>query len=190
MFTDLEKGLVKSSWAQILPLADSFADAFYKRSFELRPDYRTLFPLDMSSQKRKLLRLLAFAVNSLSFADSEGHAAEPAAEDLLQVALALGRGRDPLYRVPREAVQTFGDALIYALEQTANSHLTPEAQSAWRRLYAALELAMQLGSAHAEERALSLSSEQAQDLCERALLAQLASAESLRARLELSEGPA
>ncbi|HWA78471.1 MAG TPA: hypothetical protein VG937_39315 [Polyangiaceae bacterium] len=189
MFSDLEKELVKNSWARILPSADAFADAFYKRAFELRPDYRTLFPLDMSGHKRKFLQLLAFAVKSLNFSAAEWRIPGLPGEDLFSVALAMGRGRDPLYRLPRDAVQTFGEALVYALESSLQEPVAPQLQGAWRKLHAALELGMQLGSTCVGGRTLELSSERAQELCERALTAQLGASESPREQFQFSQGP-
>jgi hypothetical protein len=189
VFSDLEKALVKNSWARILPATDVFADAFYKRAFELRPDYRTLFPLDMSGHKRKFVQLLAFAVKSLNFSAAEWKIPGLPGEDPLSVALALGHGRDPLYRLPRGAVQTFGEAVVYAFESTLQEPLAPELSGAWRRLYAALELGMQLGASCTFGRTLELSSEQAEELCERALSAQRGSSERPREPLPL-QGPA
>lgn len=190
MFSDLEKALVKNSWARILPAADAFADTFYKRAFELRPDFRTLFPLDMSGHKRRFVQLLAFAVKSLNFSAAEWRIPGLPGEDPLSVALALGHGRDPLYRLPREAVQTFGEALVYALEWTLKEALAPELSSAWRRLHATLERGMQLGASCVGGRTLELSTERAQELCERALSAQLGSGERPREQLQFSQGPA
>src|SRR4029079_11720537 len=47
LFTDREKQTLTATWGQLVPLADAWVDVFYRRLFELRPEYRTLFPLDM-----------------------------------------------------------------------------------------------------------------------------------------------
>jgi hypothetical protein len=133
------------------------------------------------------LRLLAFAVNSLGFTGFSGLDLAATEADLLSVTLAMGRGRDPLYRVPRDAVHTFSEALVHALEQTTHEPLSLELNHAWRRLYSALELGMQLGSTCTGGRTLELSADEAQAICERALLAQLASVEPHRSPAELGQ---
>ncbi len=40
--------LVKSTWKMVLPIADTAADLFYGRLFELDPKARTLFGDDMA----------------------------------------------------------------------------------------------------------------------------------------------
>jgi len=150
----------------------------------------SLFPLDMSGHKRKFVQLLAFAVKSLNFSAAEWRIPGLPGEDPLSVALAMGRGRDSLYRLPRDAVQTFGEALVYALESTLEEPLAPALSGAWRRLHAALELGMQLGASCVGARTLELTSERAQELCERALSAQLGSSEGPREPLQFSARPA
>ena len=65
MFSDSEKDIVLRSWRLVVPIAETAADLFYRRLFELKPEYRSLFGEDMSAQKRKLVRMLAFIVRSM-----------------------------------------------------------------------------------------------------------------------------
>ena len=58
MLNDQQKLLVKDSWRMVVPIAETAADLFYKRLFELRPDYKAYFKGDMASQKRKLVAML------------------------------------------------------------------------------------------------------------------------------------
>ena len=71
MFSDGEKETIRKSWRLVVPIAETAADLFYRRLFELRPDYRGLFPAEMSGQKRKLIRMLAFIMKSLDWNDSD-----------------------------------------------------------------------------------------------------------------------
>lgn len=189
MFTDLEKDVLSRSWRQLVPLADAWADAFYKRLFELRPDYRTLFPLDMSGQKRKLVRLLAFALRSLDFADADWRNSVDPRQDLLLVLLALGRRHEEFHRIPADAYGPFGDALLQALEQLLGEQLSAEASALWRRLYSALALAMRLGAFTVNDQAETVSAEEALQLGEQAFSAQMLGSSSLEARLDLAQAP-
>nr|WP_287082227.1 globin domain-containing protein [Methylobacterium sp.] len=46
-------------------LGDAVADLFYGRLFDIAPQVRSLFPDDMTAQKRKLVAMLALAVSNL-----------------------------------------------------------------------------------------------------------------------------
>ena len=70
MISDAEKAAISDSWRLVLPIAETASDLFYKKLFELRPDYRRLFPEDMTAQKRKLLAMLSFVVKSLDWPES------------------------------------------------------------------------------------------------------------------------
>ena len=59
MLTDDQKALITENWRLAVPIADTFADLFYRRLFELRPEYRKLFGEDLAGQKQKLLQMLA-----------------------------------------------------------------------------------------------------------------------------------
>ena len=52
MLDDQQKLLVKDSWRMVVPIAETAADLFYKRLFELRPDYRAYFKGDLADVLR------------------------------------------------------------------------------------------------------------------------------------------
>jgi hemoglobin-like flavoprotein len=56
--------LVQHSFERIVDNFSSFAEAFYTRLFELRPDFAPLFREDLRTQSRKLLRVLLTVVNN------------------------------------------------------------------------------------------------------------------------------
>ena len=58
--------LVQSSWAKVVPIADTAADLFYSKLFELDPALRPLFPEDLSEQKEKLMKMISLAVEGLT----------------------------------------------------------------------------------------------------------------------------
>jgi hemoglobin-like flavoprotein len=186
VFSDAEKEAIKRSWRLVIPIAETAADLFYRRLFELEPRYRQLFPADLSAQKRKLVRMLAFIVKSVDWAQSEWRDDVDPSEDLMLVVLALGRRHSQLYKIPSESYETVGNALFWTLEQGLGNALTPDVRDAWGRLYGLLAQTMQMGSV-AEEEASLASAVQAQAVAEAALVAQLAHAGIDEARLGLSE---
>ena len=56
---------VKQSFAMVEPIADRAGAMFYARLFEIDPGLRPLFKGDIGEQSRKLMQVLATAVNAL-----------------------------------------------------------------------------------------------------------------------------
>lgn len=186
MFTDQEKEALRGSWGQVVPLADSWIDAFWRRLFEQHPEYRTLFPLDMSAHKRRFVQLIAFSVKALDFADESWREPVDPREDLLLVALALGRRHHESYRVPTGAYLAFGEALMHALEHVLQERLSADARAVWQKAYARLAFALGLGRDTVDERSQRVSAEEAQRLGAQALVEQIAQSKSLEARLDFA----
>jgi len=145
VFTDNEKKAILGSWRLVVPIADTAADLFYKRLFELRPDYRRLFPDEMSGQKRKLIKMLAFIVKSLDWFEDQWRDDVAPNEDLMLVVLAMGRRHTALYRIPDESYGVVGEALIWTLDYGLGDAFTPPVKGAWIRLYTYLATAMRMG---------------------------------------------
>ena len=58
--------LVRRSWQQFEPMAESLAAFFYEKLFELDPDARSLFArTDMEAQGRKVMHMFAEIVRTL-----------------------------------------------------------------------------------------------------------------------------
>ena len=127
--------LVKESFAKVLPIADTAADLFYARLFELDPSLRHMFPADLAEQKHKLMMTLKFAVNSLSRLD-----------ELVPAVQALGR-RHAGYGVKNEHYHTVGAALLWTLEQGLGEAFTPEVKAAWVAVYTILANTMREAAA-------------------------------------------
>ena len=51
--------LVQTSFKKVVPIAGTAADLFYDRLFEIAPEVRSMFPQDLSEQKKKLMAMLA-----------------------------------------------------------------------------------------------------------------------------------
>jgi hemoglobin-like flavoprotein len=58
--------LVQQTFAQVVPVADKAAEAFYDRLFDVAPAVKPLFRGDMTEQRRKLMASLAVVVRGLS----------------------------------------------------------------------------------------------------------------------------
>ena len=68
--TPEHKQIVQNTWEQIAPIADTAAELFYGRLFELDPMLRQLFAsTNMEAQGKKLMEMLAMAVKGLDNLD-------------------------------------------------------------------------------------------------------------------------
>lgn len=137
MVTPEEVELVQSSWAKVEPIADTAADLFYGRLFEIAPETKTLFPAEMVEQKKKLMQTLAVCVNGLNNLG-----------EIVPAVLALGR-RHVDYKVADEHYDSVGAALLWTLEQGLGEEFTPETSSAWTTVYGILATTMKDAAAQA-----------------------------------------
>ncbi|HUH05005.1 MAG TPA: globin domain-containing protein, partial [Kofleriaceae bacterium] len=135
MLTRGQRAAVRRSWELVVPIADTAADLFYKRLFELNPSYRTMFGDDLAPQRRKLIAMLRFIVKSVDWPDTAWRENVPAEQDLFLVVLALGRRHTDLYRVPDEAYATVGEALLWTLDYGLGEAFTAEVKEAWVQIY-------------------------------------------------------
>ena len=129
--TPHEIQLVQTTFKSVAPIADQAADLFYGRLFEIAPEVRSLFPEDLSGQKKKLMGMLATAVTNL-------HQVEkivPAVQD-------LGR-RHVGYGVTAAHYEPVGEALIWTLDKGLGEAFTPEVKGAWVAAYTTLSGVMQ-----------------------------------------------
>lgn len=122
--------LVQDSFKKVAPIADTAADIFYDRLFEVAPQVRPLFPADMANQKKMLMQMLATAVAGLSNVES----IVPAVQD-------LGR-RHVNYGVKDEHYDIVGGALLYTLEKGLGEGWTPELAEAWTTVYTTVATVM------------------------------------------------
>ena len=118
--------LVQQSFARVSPIADQAAVLFYDRLFEIAPQVRTMFPADMTEQRRKLMATLAIVVNGLSDLPS-----------ILPAASALAT-RHVAYGARPEHYPVVGGALLWTLEQGLGDGWTREVADAWTAAYGML----------------------------------------------------
>ncbi|MHC2332793.1 globin family protein [Bradyrhizobium sp. USDA 4454] len=116
--------IVKSTWSQVVPIADQAATLFYDRLFALDPSLRPMFAnADMKEQRKKLIGALAAVVNGLDNFDP-----------IIPILENLGRTHKS-YGVTDQHYETVGAALLWTLEQGLASAWTPSAKSAWAGAY-------------------------------------------------------
>jgi hemoglobin-like flavoprotein len=118
--------IIQATWSRIMPIADTAADLFYTRLFQLDPAVKPLFKGDRAEQGRKLIKTIDTMVNSLSRLD-----------EILPAVEALGR-RHVAYGVEPKHYDTVGAALLWTLEQALGDSFTPAARDAWNITYQAL----------------------------------------------------
>ncbi|MFN3655919.1 MAG: globin family protein [Pseudolabrys sp.] len=123
--------LVQASFRKIVPIADTAADLFYDRLFDIAPEVKPLFPEDLREQKKKLIAMLATAVNNLH-----------QIETILAAVADLGK-RHATYGVTAAHYAPVGAALLWTLEQGLGPDFTPPVKAAWSEAYTTLAGAMQ-----------------------------------------------
>ena len=57
--------LVQQSFAKVAPISEQAAVLFYDRLFEIAPKVKSMFPTDMTEQRKKLMATLAVVVGGL-----------------------------------------------------------------------------------------------------------------------------
>lgn len=133
--------LARKSFAVVERQADVAALVFYRRLFELAPGLRPLFKSDIQEQAKKLMEMLAVALNLLD------RPAELAGELEDLGARHAGYGTRP------EHYAIVKRALVDMFEEVMGSGFTPEMRQAWGELYDFIEAAMLRGAAVAEQQA-------------------------------------
>lgn len=128
--TTQEKELVQSTFQKVAPIAETAAEIFYNKLFELDPQLRALFKGDIKSQGRKLMTMLAAAVKGLDNMEA-----------LLPVVQDLG-SRHNGYGVKPEHYETVGAALLSTLQTGLGDDWNEEVRKAWTSVYTALSEVM------------------------------------------------
>lgn len=135
--TSAQIELVKSTWEHVKPISDQAAQMFYAKLFEMKPEYRSMFPDDMKSQGKKLMTMITTAVSSLD-----------RLEAILPAVQELGR-RHVSYGVTAADYEPVGEALLWTLEKGLGDSFTPEVRAAWTETYTVLADVMREGEASA-----------------------------------------
>ena len=118
--------LVQDSFAKVAPISEAAAELFYGRLFEIAPSVRTMFPADMTGQRKKLMMMLATVVNGLGNLES-----------ILPAASALAK-RHVGYGAKPSHYPVVGSALLWTLEKGLGDAWTTELAEAWTAVYGTL----------------------------------------------------
>ncbi len=118
--------LVQESFAKVAPISDTAAVLFYDRLFEVAPSVKSMFPADMTEQRKKLMATLAFVVNGLGKLES-----------ILPAASALAT-RHVGYGARKEHYPVVGAALLWTLEKGLGDGWTTDVADAWTAAYGTL----------------------------------------------------
>jgi hemoglobin-like flavoprotein len=119
-----QKNLVKSTWAMVVPIADTAAGLFYDRLFAIDTSTRAMFTsTNMAEQKKKLMQALAFVIGGLD-----------KVEQLVPTIQTLGRNH-VRYGVTDTHYDSVGAALLWTLEQGLKDAWTPAVKDAWVAAY-------------------------------------------------------
>jgi len=128
--------LVKTSWEKAIPIADTAAEIFYGKLFELDPSVKPLFKGDMKEQGAKLMKMINTAVNGLDRLD-----------DIVPAVQQLGV-RHIDYGVKDEHYDTVGAALLWTLEEGLGTEVfTADTKEAWATAYGILADTMKAAAA-------------------------------------------
>jgi hemoglobin-like flavoprotein len=155
MLTDAEKRIIRDSWRLVVPIADTAADLFYKRLFELKPAYQQYFKNDMATQKQKLVAMLGFIVKSLDWPESAWRDNVEEEDDLFLVVLALGRRHSELYKIPDSTYEVVGEALLWTLDYALGKKFDAPTRAAWAKVYTLISTAMKMGRLSVQPRAVT-----------------------------------
>ena len=138
--TPQQQELIKSTWAQVTPIAEPAARIFYDRLFALDPKIAPMFAFtDMDAQRKNLIQTLAVVVKSIDDLPS-----------ILPAVEALGR-RHASYGVHASQYATVGTALLDTLAVGLGDAFTTDARAAWGEAFETLASVM-LAAAASEAR--------------------------------------
>lgn len=123
--------LIRSSFAQVAPVAAQAAAMFYDRVFEREPAAAAMFSGNMAVQGQRLMAMIAAAVDGLDHL--------PALERTL---VELGR-RHVGYGVQPAHYDLVGGALLDTLAAALGPAFTPAHREAWAAFYRHISRTMQ-----------------------------------------------
>jgi nitric oxide dioxygenase len=118
--------LVQESFARVAPISEQAAALFYDRLFAIAPKVKSIFPADMTEQRKKLMATLAAVVAGLGNLES-----------ILPAASALAK-RHVSYGAKAEHYPVVGAALLWTLEKGLGDGWTPAVADAWTAAYGTL----------------------------------------------------
>jgi hemoglobin-like flavoprotein len=128
--------LVRESFESLREYETSVVLLFYGRLFEIAPETRVLFKIDIHEQAKKLTDTLGAAVEALHRFD-----------ELLPVLADLGR-KHATYGVQAYHYERLRSALLWAMGQALGLEFDLETRSAWEQPISTISAVMLDGAAH------------------------------------------
>ena len=125
-FNKEEIKLIQYSFSSLTTKSKHVGEKFYKRLFEVNPEFAKLFKGDMKEQAGALMRMVKTVVEGLNHPEI----IVPAIQD-------LGR-RHNEYGVSPEQYKSFGDCLIQCIEEDLGTDFNSATKKAWQKLYTVL----------------------------------------------------
>src|SRR5687768_2989453 len=110
--------LIRDSWEAVEPHADDMGRLFYATLFQIAPESRDLFPVNMEVQRSRLMRALVHVVQMVDQPD-----------ELVPFLEQLGRDHRK-FGVVAQHYEAVGEALITAIATTAGPAWTPTVRDA------------------------------------------------------------
>ncbi|MDH5425809.1 MAG: globin domain-containing protein [Gammaproteobacteria bacterium] len=132
--TPKQIGLVGTTWDKVVPIAETAADLFYGKLFELDPTLKPMFKNDLKQQGRKLMTMINTVVKSLDNLDA------------LVPQIKASGARHVAYGVKDEHYNTVAQALLWTLAQGLGDAFTDEVKEAWTAAYTILSETMIAGA--------------------------------------------
>lgn len=122
--------LVQSTFEKVEPIADTAAELFYGRLFEIAPEVKPMFKADMKDQGAKLMRMIGIAVRGLNDLNS-----------IVPAVQKLGKNH-VAYGVKEAHFQPVAEALLWTLEQGLGDAWNDDVKAAWTETYVVLSTTM------------------------------------------------
>ena len=131
--------LIRDSFAAVESQAQEVSQYFYGALFVVAPDTRDLFPINMSTQRSRLLRALVYVVQMVDRPD-----------ELTTFLAQLGRDHHKFDVLARH-YDAVGIALLAALKRFLKDKWTQEVDAAWTTAYGVIAHTMREAAAAATE---------------------------------------
>jgi NAD(P)H-flavin reductase len=133
--------LIRDSFAAVESRAEEVSQYFYGALFVVAPDTRDLFPINMSTQRSRLLRALVYVVQMVDRPD-----------ELVTFLSQLGRDHRKFDVLTRH-YDAVGTALLAALKRFLKDKWTAEVENAWTTAYGIIAKTMRDAASEATGRA-------------------------------------
>ena len=118
-----EAELIQKSFHLVDTGSIALTERFYQILFNRKPELRSIFPNDLSRQKKKFLDTLNIIVNGCMVIHRLQHTIED-----------LGRVHKP-FKATADDYEIVGDALIETLESYCAANWKDETAEAWRKVF-------------------------------------------------------